>query len=243
MKRVSLILATYNSKDNFIKTYKSIKKQTYEEIEIVVIDGGSKDGTCEVIKEISEKETKNFLWISEKDSGIYNAMNKGLRLATGDILAFFNDEFTDNRAIEKIVDAIENSGMDGAHSDLVYCKDGRIIRKWEMGEGDIRQGWMPAHPTLFLKKEVYQKYGGYKENYKCAADYEFMVRILKNQDVKLKYIPETFVSMFYGGTSSGGIRSYWVSFKEGIRALKENEVKDAYRITLKRMCKVVMQFF
>ena len=243
MKRVSLILATYNSKDNFIKTYKSIKKQTYEEIEIVVIDGGSKDGTCEVIKEISEKETKNFLWISEKDSGIYNAMNKGLRLATGDILAFFNDEFTDNRAIEKIVDAIENSGMDGAHSDLVYCKDGRIIRKWEMGEGDIRQGWMPAHPTLFLKKEVYQKYGGYKENYKCAADYEFMVRILKNQDVKLKYIPETFVSMFYGGTSSGGIRSYWVSFKEGIRALKENEVKDAYRITLKRMCKVVRQFF
>lgn len=243
MKRVSLILATYNSKDNFIKTYKSIKKQTYEEIEIVVIDGGSKDGTCEVIKEISEKETKNFLWISEKDSGIYNAMNKGLRLATGDILAFFNDEFTDNRAIEKIVDAIENSGMDGAHSDLVYCKDGRIIRKWEMGEGDIRQGWMPAHPTLFLKKEVYQKYGGYKENYKCAADYEFMVRILKNQDIKLKYIPEILVSMFYGGTSSGGIHSYWVSFKEGIKALKENKVKNAYRITLKRMYKVVRQFF
>lgn len=243
MKRVSLILATYNSKDNFIKTYKSIKKQTYEEIEMVVIDGGSKDGTREIIKEISEKETKNFLWISEKDSGIYNAMNKGLRLATGDILAFFNDEFTDNRAIEKIVDAIENSGMDGAHSDLVYCKDGRIIRKWEMGEGDIRQGWMPAHPTLFLKKEVYQKYGGYKENYKCAADYEFMVRILKNQDVKLKYIPETLVSMFYGGTSSGGIHSYWVSFKEGIKALKENKVKNAYRITLKRMYKVVRQFF
>lgn len=243
MKRVSLILATYNSKDNFIKTYKSIKKQTYEEIEMVVIDGGSKDGTREIIKEISEKETKNFLWISEKDSGIYNAMNKGLRLATGDILAFFNDEFTDNRAIEKIVDAIENSNMDGAHSDLVYCKDGKIIRKWEMGEGDIRQGWMPAHPTLFLKKEVYQKYGGYKENYKCAADYEFMVRILKNQDIKLKYIPEILVSMFYGGTSSGGIHSYWVSFKEGIKALKENKVKNAYRITLKRMYKVVRQFF
>lgn len=243
MKKVSLILTTYNSKENLIKTYESIKSQTYKNIEIVIVDGESKDGTCEVIKEIAEEQKSNVVWISEKDSGIYNAMNKGMKLATGDIIAFFNDEFTENKAIEKIVDAIVDSGMDGAHSDLVYCKDGRIIRKWKMGEGDIKQGWMPAHPTLFLKKEVYQKYGGYKENYKCAADYEFMVRILKNQDVKLKYIPETLVSMFYGGTSSGGIRSYWVSFKEGIKALKENEVKDAYRITLKRMCKVVRQFF
>ena len=243
MKKVSLILTTYNSKENLIKTYESIKSQTYKNIEIVIVDGESKDGTCEVIKEIAEEQKSNVVWISEKDSGIYNAMNKGMKLTTGDIIAFFNDEFTENKAIEKIVDAIEDSGMDGAHSDLVYCKDGRIIRKWKMGEGDIKQGWMPAHPTLFLKKEVYQKYGGYKENYKCAADYEFMVRILKNQDVKLKYIPETLVSMFYGGTSSGGIRSYWVSFKEGIRALKENEVKDAYRITLNRMFKVVRQFF
>lgn len=242
MEKVSLILTTYNSKDNFLKTYQSIKGQTYPDIEIVVVDGASHDGTKELIEKCSQKEGKGFKWLSEKDTGIYNAMNKGLNLATGDIIAFFNDEFTEKTAIEKYVRAIKETGKDGSHSDLIYCENGKVKRKWKMGEGRIQQGWLPGHPTLFLKRQVYEKYGCYKENYKCAADYEFMVRILKNQDVKLAYIPEILVSMFYGGTSSNGIKAYWTSFWEGVRALKENNIRFPVIISIKRMLKVLKQF-
>ena len=141
--------------------------------------------------------------------------------------------------IRKIVDC----NVEGVHSDLIYRDvKGKVIRRWRMGEGDIRRGWLPGHPTLYLKREVYEKYGGYKEDYRCAADYEFMVRIMKDGKVKLAYIPETLIAMLYGGTSNSGLKAYLVSFKEGIRALKENNIGGAYWITLLRIFKVIMQF-
>lgn len=242
MLNVSLILTTYNSKDNFIKTYESVRRQTYPYIEIVVVDGASTDGTREEIARCA-KVDRNMQWISEKDSGLYNAMNKGLYMAKGDVIAFFNDQFLENTAVEKYVSAIEKDGSDGVHSDLVYQDaEGRIIRKWHMGEGTIYKGWLPGHPTLYLKREVYLKYGGYKEDYKCSADYEFMVRILKNKEISLSYIPETLISMFYGGTSSNGLRAYWVSLWEGVRALRENKIRWAMWITLLRTFRVLEQF-
>ncbi len=242
MLSVSLILTTYNSKGNFIKTYESIRKQTYPDIEIVVVDGASIDGTKEEIEKRAETD-RNMRWISEKDSGLYNAMNKGLHMAKGDVVAFFNDEFLEDTAVEKYIRAIEEKGSDGAHSDLVYRDaDGKVIRKWKMGEGSIYQGWLPGHPTLYLKKEIYMQYGDYKEDYRCSADYEFMVRILKDGNVSLAYIPETLISMFYGGTSSNGPRAYWVSMREGVRALQENKVRWAMWITLLRTLRVLGQF-
>lgn len=244
MKRmlVSLILTTFNSRENFIKTYDSICHQTYPNIEIIVIDGNSKDGTKEEIEKRAEKNPAVH-WLSEEDTGIYNAMNKGLHMAKGDIIAFFNDEFLTDTAVEQYVHTIERKKCDGAHSDLVYKSvDGKVIRRWRMGEGRISEGWLPGHPTLYLKKEIYEKYGGYKENYRCAADYEFMVRILKDSQVRLAYIPETLISMFYGGTSSNGFRAYWVSFWEGVRALRENGVRFAVWISARRTIKVVKQF-
>lgn len=147
---VSIILATYNSKENFLKTYKSICRQSYPCIEIVVVDGASTDGTREVIEQCA-LENKNLKWISEKDSGIYNAMNKGLHLSHGDVIVFFNDEFLVETAVEQYMKAIQESGAQGVHSDLVYRDEkGNIIRRWKMGEGDIRKGWLPGHPTLYL---------------------------------------------------------------------------------------------
>lgn len=242
MLYVSLILTTYNSKDNFIKTYRSICQQSYPNIEIIVVDGASTDGTKEEIKRLA-RGNSTMKWISEKDTGIYNAMNKGLRMASGDVIAFFNDEFLVDTAVEQYVGKIVESNAEGVHSDLIYRDDkGKVIRRWKMGEGDIRKGWLPGHPALYLKREVYEKYGGYKENYRCAADYEFMVRILKDGRIKLAYIPETLISMFYGGTSNNGLKAYFVSFKEGVRALKENNVGGALWITLLRTFKVIMQF-
>lgn len=239
---VSLILTTFNSKENFIKTYTSICRQTWPDVEIVVVDGASTDGTREEIAARAQTDPR-ICWISEKDDGIYQAMNKGLRMAKGDIIAFFNDEFLVETAIEQYVRAIESEQADGAHSDLIYRDTkGKIIRKWEMGKGRIKDGWLPGHPTLYLKKEVYQKYGEYKEDYRCSADYEFMVRILKDEKIRLAYIPEMLIAMFYGGTSSNGLKAYWISFIEGMRALQENKVKGAWKITILRICKVLKQF-
>lgn len=242
MQKVSLILTTFNSKENFIKTYTSICRQTWSNIEIVVVDGASTDGTREEIAVRAQTDPR-ICWISEKDDGIYQAMNKGLHMAKGDIIAFFNDEFLVDTAIEQYVCAIESKHSDGAHSDLIYRdEDGKIVRKWRMGEGSIRRGWLPGHPTLYLKREVYQEYGDYKEDYQCSADYEFMVRILKSGKIRLAYISETLVAMFYGGTSSNGLKAYLVSLREGIRALRENGVKGAIWVTVLRICRVLWQF-
>lgn len=243
MKKVSLILTTYNSKENFMKTYKSIRQQDYPDIEIVVIDGGSTDGTVAEIQKCAGWEAGRLKWISEKDHGIYDAINKGIRLASGDLIAVFNDTFYTDSALSKLVRAINsNDGYGGAHGDLVYCQNGKIKRYWKMGEGRIEDGWMPAHPTLLLKREVYERCGVYKTDYKCSSDYEFMVRILKDSSVRLAYVPEILVSMFYGGTSSNGLGAYMVSFREACRALKENGVQHPYWICMKRTFRVLKQF-
>ncbi len=242
MKKVSLIMTTYNSKENFKKTYGSICSQDYPQIEVIVVDGASTDGTREEI-EMRAKENPAMRWISEKDTGIYDALNKGIRMATGDIIAIMNDEYACVDAVSRFVNAIETEHSDGVHSDLIYQdENGRCIRKWHMGQGKIRSGWMPGHPTLFLKREVYEKYGLYKENYRSAADYEFMVRILNDGKVRLSYIPKVLVHMYYGGTSNHGLKGYGRSFAEGVRALRENGVKGALWITLLRTVRVMGQF-
>lgn len=241
-KKVSLVVTTYNCKENFLKTYRSICDQTYSNLEIVVVDGNSQDGTKEVIEECAKCDSR-IKWISEKDSGIYDAMNKGVKMSSGDIIAVCNDEYTDCTAIEQYVDCIERGNYDGVHSDLVYAdQSGNIVRKWKMGVGKIQMGWMPAHPSLFLKREIYEKYGEYKENYKCSADYEFIVRILKTGVIQLGYIPKSLISMFYGGTSSNGIVAYWTSMKESYRALKENNIKYPWWIIGCRILRVLLQF-
>lgn len=239
---VSLVLTTFNSKNNFIKTYESIQKQTYTCIEIIIIDGASTDGTKEEIQ-LRAEENPNVNWISEPDKGIFDAMNKGLHLAKGDIIAFFNDEFLVEDAVEQYVESIQNNNCDGVHSDLVYTDEyGKVIRYWRMGKGEIKKGWLPGHPTLYLKRTVYERYGNYKAEYHCAADYKFIIRILKDGEINLEYIPKMLVSMYYGGTSSSGVKAYWVSFYEGVRALRKNGVNCALWINILRMLRVLMQF-
>ena len=244
MTKVSLILTTYNSKDNLKKTLESIEMQDYPDVEVIIKDGGSTDGTIDVIQDYQEKSRNTVRWESKVDTGIYDAMNQGYELCSGNIIVFFNDVFMNDTVISKMVGVIEKSPeCIGAHADLVYMDGEKIVRKWHMGEGSIYQGWMPGHPTLFLKREIYEKYGLYKTNYKISADYEFMIRFLKDKENKLAYLPETIVSMFYGGTSNGGA-GYLVSLKEGYVALRENEISclKACWITGVRTLKVLRQF-
>lgn len=248
MKKVSLLVTVYNAEENLAATLQSIEEQAYQNIEVVIVDGGSTDGTVALIRQFENRTADraglSLRWVSEKDQGLYDAMNKAYRLSTGDIIAVCNDRLCEPEAVSSLAAAVEagGEGCVGAHSDLVYVEGERIIRRWHMGEGKLSQGWMPGHPTLFLKREIYEKYGLYDTSYRCAADYEFMVRFLKDEKNRLAYVPRVLVAMFYGGTSNAGIRNYLVSFQEGYQALKRNGVGFPLWITLRRSIKVLFQF-
>lgn len=242
MKKVSIITTTYNDSAALRATIAQIKAQDYPNIEYIIVDGASKDDTMEVIREAAEYFGERLIWISEKDKGIYDAINKGLKLATGDYIGLCFDRFASNDVISKMVAIMEKEGTDGVHGDLNYMDGEKIVRKWRNGRGNIRTGWMPGHPTLYLKKEVYETYGLYKTDYRISADYEYMIRILKDGKVKLSYIPEVLIKMAHGGTSTNSLGAYLEGMKEGHRALKENGVKFAFVTDLLRILRVLKQF-
>lgn len=240
--KVSIITTTYNDKENLKKTIAQVKNQDYDNIEYVIVDGGSTDGTREVIEEAAEYFGDRLVWISEKDKGIYDAINKGIRLSTGDILGCCFDQYAGPDVISKMVAIMEKEGTDGVHGDLYYMEGDKVVRWWHQGQGKIRFGWMPGHPTLYLKKDVYDKYGLYKTDYRISADYEFMIRILKDNQVKLSYLPEVLIYMAHGGTSTNSLGAYLAGMKEGHRALRENGVRCAWFTDLCRTLRVLAQF-
>ena len=240
--KVSIITTTYNDKENLKKIIVQVKNQDYANIEYVIVDGGSTDGTLEVIAEAAEYFGSRLKWISEKDKGIYDAINKGIRLSTGDILGCCFDQYAGPDVISKMVAIMEKEGTDGVHGDLYYMEGDKVVRYWHQGQGNIRFGWMPGHPTLYLRKSVYDKYGLYKTDYRISADYEFMIRILKDDKVKLSYLPEVLIYMSHGGTSTNSLGAYLAGMKEGHRALRENGVRFAWFTDLCRPLRVLAQF-
>lgn len=244
-----MLVTTYNVKENLKKTLADIERQDYPSLEAVIVDGASTDGTLELIKEFAIRHEGSdsacqVRWVSEPDQGLYDAMNKAYGMSTGDIVAVCNDRLCKPDAVAKLVRAIERGGEDciGAHADLVYVEGDRVIRTWHMGDGKLADGWLPGHPTMFLKREIYERYGIYDTSYKCAADYEFMVRFLKDDKNRLAYVPEILVAMFYGGISNAGLRNYLVSFWEGYLALRRNGVRYPLMITIRRTLLVLRQF-
>ena len=233
----SILVVCLNAGSKLEQTITSIQAQDFTDYEIIVKDGGSTDGSLDFLK-------GQLRILQQKDSGIYDAMNQGYALSTGNIIAFFNDTFAKNDAVQKIVDLIEKTtDCVGAHADLIYATDEKIIRYWKMGQQkSIYTGWMPGHPTLFLKREIYEKYGLYKIDYKISADYEFMIRFLRDKQNRLAYLPEILVRMYYGGTSTSSTRSYIQSLKEGHKALKENGVHFAWIVDAIRTIRVLLQF-
>lgn len=240
--KVSIVTATYNDRENLKKVIHQVQSQDYENIEYIIVDGGSTDGTLEVIQDAEAIFGERLKWISEPDRGIYDALNKGLRMGTGEILGGCFDEFASPDVVTKMVGRIEQEGTDGVHGDLYYMDGDRIVRWWHQGQGKIRFGWMPAHPTLYLRREVYESFGYYKTDYRISADYEFMIRILKDKKVKLSYIPEVLIHMSHGGTSTNSLGAYLAGMKEGHRALKENGFKLACFTDFCRTLRVLAQF-
>ncbi len=240
--KVSVVTTTYNDIENLKRILAEVKKQTYPNIEHIIVDGGSTDGTVDLLKELEEKEPGRISWMSEKDNGIYDAINKGICMATGDIVGCCFDRYADEGVLMRMVEIMEKEGTDGVHGDLCYMDGDRIVRKWHQGQGVIRSGWMPGHPTLYLKKEVYDKFGLYRTDYRISGDYEFMVRILYRKEVTLSYLPEILIYMSHGGTSTNSLGAYVESMMEGHRALVENHVPFAWVTDLCRVVRVLSQF-
>lgn len=208
--KISIITATYNSNRFIEDCLKSVREQTYRDIEHIVIDGGSTDGTLDVLRKYETGITKI---VSEKDNSVYEAMNKGLALATGQVIGFLHsdDLYTDSRSIEHIMTAFDDHGTDTVYGDLIYvdrCNVDKIIRHWTAGplDGDkLRWGWTPPHPAFFVKKELYDKYGYFDTTYKIASDYDMTLRLLHKHQVTTHHLNEVIVKMRVGGISNCSI--------------------------------------
>ena len=240
--KVSIITATYNSIETIHNCLKSILNQNYKNIELIVIDGASKDGTLELIKGNPSIST----FISEPDNGIYDALNKGIDLATGDIIGFVHsdDLLADATIISSIVNQFKNIEVAGVYGDLTYVNKNntsKVIRSWKSCDfrpSLLKNGWMPAHPTLFLKKEVYEKHGSFNLTYKIAADYDFMLRILKDSSLKFSYLPIVFTKMRIGGASNRSLKNILQKTREDYRAVKSNKVGGVKTIFIKNTSKL-----
>ena len=240
--KISIITSVYNNKETIEDAIESVLSQTYENIEYVVVDGGSNDGTLDVINKYKDQID---ILVSEPDKGIYDGLNKGVGLTTGDVVAFLHsdDLYADQDVVAKIAEKFQESGADGVYGDLVYTpKDDtdKILRYWkskDFKEGMLEQGWMPAHPTLFLKKSVYDEYGNFDLSFKIAGDYDFMLRVLSG-GIRVTYLPMVFYKMRVGGESNKSLKNIIVKSKEDLRALQKNRVGGLQTLFIKNFSKL-----
>lgn len=246
--KISIITICYNSSKTIRDTFESVLKQTYECIEYVIMDGASTDATIEIINNyipIFRDRGIEIVFESQKDKGIFDAMNKGIAKATGDVIGIINsDDVIHNKfALEKIVDKFENEKCDATYSDL-YIMDFENMSKpnriFIAGRKNYKLGWYPPHPTLYIKKEIYEKYGNYDTKYRVASDYDFMLRIMKN-GVSMSYIREPLIYMRAGGVSTNSLKAYKRSYDEAIDALKKNGIRFVYFVNFLRTLVIFKQ--
>ena len=231
--KISIITVCYNSALTICDTFESVINQTYSDFEYIVIDGNSTDGTVSIIKEYEQKFNGKMRWISEPDNGLYDAINKGIMLSTGDIVGIIHsdDFYHRNDIINKIAIAfIENQDIQAIFGDLRFVKDSmpektaRYYSSANFNPLKFRFGFMPAHPTFFVYKMYFDKIGYYKTDYFIAADYELLIRFLYTHKLKYKYLPYDFLKMRTGGRSTRSIKSTYILNKEIVRGCKENGI-------------------
>lgn len=242
--KVSIVTVVWNNKDTIKYAIESVLSQTYPNVEYIIIDGASTDGTIDVIKGYGNKINK---FISEPDHGIYDAMNKGLKLATGDVIGILNsdDMYINNHIIEKIVKIFELHNVDSLFADLVFVRSDnleRTIRYYDSSKclpNNFKKALYPAHPTFFVKREIYEKYGYFKTDYKIAADFDLMARFLYTHNISYYYLQEPIIKMRIGGVSTS-LKSLYINTIEQLRVCKENGIKtNIGQILLKYPSKLI----
>ena len=241
--KISVITASYNNIATISDAYNSLREQTYSDIERIWIDGASSDGTKELLESLYN--SNNGIFISEPDKGIYNALNKGIKLATGDIVGFLHadDIFNDKYCIERIAKIFSDPEVQAVYGDLVYVKKdspSEVVRRWKSKKfyrSLLKSGWMPPHPTLYIRREIYQNLGGFDENYKISSDYDFILKLFLIPNLKIIYLPTTLVKMRVGGTSNRSILNIFNKSREDFQAIKSNNVGGIRTLILKNISK------
>ncbi|XGB41376.1 MAG: WcaF family extracellular polysaccharide biosynthesis acetyltransferase [Nodosilinea sp. LVE1205-7] len=242
--KVSLITVTYNSAATLTQTLQSVQAQDYPHIEHIVIDGGSTDGTLEIIQAHRHHLAQV---ISEPDRGMYDALNKGLALATGDLVGMLNsdDTYAHPQVISTVVTTLQATQADCVFADLVYVSPthpDKILRYYSSAPFTPRRfasGWMPAHPTVFIKRWAYDRYGPFKTDYKIAADYELLIRFLAKHHLPYTYVPQVWVNMRAGGISTRNLMSNWILNREIVRGCAENGIRtNLFKVCSKYFTKV-----
>ena len=242
--KISIITATYNSEAHIADCVKSVNSQTYDDIEHIIIDGASKDNTLEIVKNIPNRVVKI---VSEPDRGIYDAMNKGINLATGDVIGILNsdDFFTSNDVIETLVNDFNNSGFDALYGDVHFVDPNdlnKCVRYYSSAifkPSLFRFGFMPAHPSFYMKRECYEKHGLYALDYRIAADYDLLIRYLYKEKINYKYLKKDFVTMRTGGVSTENFNSRVTLNREIVKACKRYGIStNMFLLSLKYLYKI-----
>lgn len=244
---ISIITITYNSAKTLPHTINSIRSQTYRNVEYIVVDGGSTDGTLDIVEANRDLVSK---WVSEPDGGIYDAINKGIAMATGDYVGLLHadDMMADTNVLQSIHRAIDQHRPDALYGDLDYIaadNSGRVIRRWissPFHPSMLKRGWMPPHPTLYVKREWFNRIGNYNQQMKIAADYDFILRLFSKPELQTIYIPQCLVKMRVGGASNRSIKNILIKMKEDYQAIKNNQIGGMATLLVKNFSKVG-QFF
>lgn len=230
--KISVITATYNSGATLRHTLESVLLQTYRDIEYIIVDGASKDNTRDIVREYEPQFNGRMRWISEPDNGLYDAMNKGILMATGDVIGILNsdDFFSSNYVLERIAKDID--GFDSVYGDVHYVNPNNLkkcVRVYSSGffrPGLMKFGFMPAHPSFYCRRDIYGKLGVFNTQLKVAADFELLLRLIFVKRISTRYIPMDFVTMRTGGASNNGFKSHKQIFQDHMAAYKLNQVNS-----------------
>ena len=243
--KVSIITISFNAMVTIEKTLLSVANQSYENIEHIIVDGNSKDNTIEICNSFSHVSKIT----SEPDKGVYDAFNKGLKLATGDVVGFLNadDVFFSEDSVKEIASAFIKNNTEIVYGNLDYVNEnGKVIRNWiskPYKKGLVKKAWMPAHPSFYCKKEVYDRLGGYNDSFKIAGDFELCIRFLEVNKVSSYYLNKKLVKMLVGGISNSGLKSKLTIFKEELRAFNINNISVNPILFFFYKLKKLKQFF
>jgi|SRR5690606_1218645 len=245
--KFSIVTATFNSRSSIADAIASVAAQTHGDIEHIIVDGNSTDGTLDII---NARPNRVRQIICEPDQGIYDALNKGIGAAAGDIVGFVHsdDVLAAHDVIAAIAEVFESSGADGVYGDLDYVARedvGKVIRRWRsrpFAAGLLRRGWMPPHPTLYLKRQVYERHGLFDDSLRIAADYDMVLRVMSDPALRFVYLPKLLVKMRVGGASNRSLANLLSKSREDLLALRRNKVGGLGALALKNLSKVPQWF-
>lgn len=246
--KISVITVCYNSALTIGHTLRSVREQKYANIEHIIVDGGSKDTTLAIVATEGRHVAR---LVSEKDNGIYDAMNKGIQMATGDVVAFLNadDFYKDSEVLARVAMVMQVEQLDALYGDVEFFRHGNqdaVARRYNSGRFTVRRlgwGWMPAHPALFVRRTLFERYGNFRTDYRIAGDFEFIARVFRHPELRHRHLPESLVRMQMGGFSTSGWRATLLLNREMMRACRANAIPTNWLKMLVRYPLKALEFF